>query len=230
MLVYKLVPFSEIKESSKELIPEIAEGNVGLEYLLDTCVADDIETYSSCGDVHPYISFVINDQTKKTIYNLCQLLLNNDSLKDSLSINLGFIDNTNICEIRYYDNDDINIVDFFVIITNYLKKIDLSKEIDVNTEVFDFSNEVVKSIGKYGFNNYLEIIKNNDLPGEDNYEYYLTIHSTSFEKIYDFRKETSLNLYLVYKNKNYEVYSICFYIDNLSLLQSNYKKLVRKIK
>ena len=34
--MYKLVPFSEIKENSKELIPEIAEGNVGLEYLLDT--------------------------------------------------------------------------------------------------------------------------------------------------------------------------------------------------
>ena len=228
--MYKLVPFSEIKESSKELIPEIAEGNVGLEYLLDTCIAGDIETYSSCGDIHPYISFVINKETKKVIYNLCHLLLNNDSLKDSLSINFGLIDNTNICKIRYYDNDDINIVDFFVIITNYLKKIDLSKEIDVNTEVFDFSNEVVKSIGKYGFNNYLEIIKNNGLPGEDNYEYYLTIHSTSFEKIYDFQKETSLNLYLVYKNKNYEVYSTCFYIDNLSLLQSNYKKLVRKIK
>lgn len=228
--MYKLVPFSEIKESSKELIPEIAEGNVGLEYLLDTCVAEDIETYSSCGDVHPYISFVINEHTKKVIYNLCHLLLNNDNLKDSLSINFGLIDNTNICKIRYYDNDDINIVDFFVIITNYLKKINLSKDIDTNTEVFDFPNEVVKSIGKYGFNNYLEIIKNNGLPEEDNYEYYLTIHSTSFEKIYNFQKEIFPNLNLVYKNKNYEDYYICFYIDNPRLLQSNYKKLTRKIK
>ncbi len=228
--MYKLVPFSEIKENSKELIPEIAEGNVGLEYLLDTCVAEDIETYSSRGDVHPYISFVINEHTKKVIYNLCHLLLNNDNLKDSLSINFGLIDNTNICKIRYYDNDDINIVDFFVIITNYLKKINLSKDIDTNTEVFDFPNEVVKSIGKYGFNNYLEIIKNNGLPEEDNYEYYLTIHSTSFEKIYNFQKEIFPNLNLVYKNKNYEDYYICFYIDNPRLLQSNYKKLTRKIK
>lgn len=202
--MYKLVPFSEIKENSKELIPEIAEGNVGLEYLLDTCISGDIETYSSCGDIHPYISFVINKETKKVIYNLCHLLLNNDNLKDSLSINFGLI--------------------------NYLKKINLSKDIDTNTEVFDFPNEVVKSIGKYGFNNYLEIIKNNGLPEEDNYEYYLTIHSTSFEKIYNFQKETSLNLYLVYKNKNYEDYYICFYIDNPRLLQSNYKKLTRKIK
>ena len=53
--MYKLVPFSQIKENERMLIPEIAEGNVGLEELLTYCVVHDIETYSSCGDVKPYI-------------------------------------------------------------------------------------------------------------------------------------------------------------------------------
>ena len=224
--MYKLIPFSQIKENSTELILEIAEDNIGLEELLTYCVEQDIETYSSCGDVKPYISFVVNEKTKDTLYNLCSLLINSMDVRDCISVGLGMVDGNNICRISYYDNDNINIVMFFVIITNYLKKA-FDKECN-NKELIEDINEIVKFIGNYGFDNYIEVIKNTALDSyEETYMYFLTIHGTNYKVISDFQNKYFPYVIKNYANKYYDDYSIGYYTDDIRALLVS-KKLVKK--
>lgn len=224
--MYRLVSFSQIKENRRTLISEIAEGNVGLEELLTYCVEQDIETYSSCGDVKPYISFVVNEKTKDTLYNLCSLLINSMDVRDCISVGLGMVDGNNICRISYYDSDNINIVGFFSVITNYLKKA-FTKD-NGETWLWDSVNEVVNFIGKYGIDNYLEVIKDMDLSSEeDTYMYYLTMHSTNYKKIYDFQGKFFSNIIKDCVNQSYDDYSVRYYTDDIRTLLAS-KKLVRK--
>lgn len=224
--MYRLVPFSQIKENRRRLISEIAEGNVGLEELLTYCVEQDIETYSSCGDVKPYISFVVNEKTKDTLYNLCSLLINSMDVRDCISVGLGMVDGNNICRISYYDSDNINIVGFFAIITSYLKKA-FAKD-NGETWLWDSVNEVVNFIGKYGLDNYLEVIKDMDLSSEeDTYMYYLTMHSTNYKKIYDFQGKFFSNIIKDCANQSYDDYSVRYYTDDIRTLLAS-KKLVRR--
>lgn len=224
--MYRLVPFSQIEENRRRLIPEIAEDNVGLEYLLSYCVDNDIETYSSCGDVHPYIEFIINDKTKDALYGMCSLLINSQDVREYIAVRLGSSNGNNVCRINYYDNEDFNIYEFFIIITNYLKK----TFIKGNDEVWLWksANEVVKFIGKYGFDNYLEVIKNIDLENfEDTYTYCLTIHSTNYKKISDFQVKHFPNIRQEYISHCYDDYSIGYYTDDIETLLTG-RKLVRK--
>lgn len=224
--MYRLVPFSQIKENSKKLISEIAEDNVGLECLLTYCVEQDIETYSSCGDVKPYIEFTINEKTRDILYSMCSLLINNTDTRDYISVKLGSVKGNNVCRISYYDNENFNAVEFFAIITNCLKKA-LTKD---NNEVrlWESINEVVKFIGKYGFDNYLEVIKNIDLENfEDTYTYCLTIHSTNYKKISDFQVKHFPNIRQEYISHCYDDYSIGYYTDDIETLLTG-RKLVRK--
>lgn len=224
--MYRLVPFSQIKENRRRLISEIAEGNVGLEELLTYCVEQDIETYSSCGDVKPYISFVVNEKTKDTLYNLCSLLINSMDVRDCISVGLGMVDGNNICRISYYDSDNINIVGFFSVITSYLKKA-FAKD-NGETWLWDSVNEVVNFIGKYGLDNYLEVIKDMDLSSEeDTYMYYLTMHSTNYKKIYDFQGKFFSNIIKDCANQSYDDYSVRYYTDDIRTLLAS-KKLVRR--
>ena len=224
--MYRLVPFSQIKENRRRLISEIAEGNVGLEELLTYCVEQDIETYSSCGDVKPYISFVVNEKTKDTLYNLCSLLINSMDVRDCISVGLGMVDDNNICRISYYDSDNINIVGFFAIITSYLKKA-FAKD-NGETWLWDSVNEVVNFIGKYGLDNYLEVIKDMDLSSEeDTYMYYLTMHSTNYKKIYDFQGKFFSNIIKDCASQSYDDYSVRYYTDDIRTLLAS-KKLVRR--
>lgn len=224
--MYRLIPFSQIKENSTELIPEIAEDNIGLEEFLTYCVAYDIETFSSCGDVKPYISFIINEKTENILYNLCSLLINSIDVKDCLSVKLGSIKNNNICRIDYYDNDNISGTAFFIIITNYLKKL-FGKEFN-NKESIEDINKIVKFIGSYGFDNYLEIIKDIDLDSEDNsYMYFLTIHGSNYKVISDFQGKYFPNIIRNYAGKYYDDYSISYCTDDTKMLSTN-KRLVRK--
>ncbi len=224
--MYRLVPFSQIKENRKRLIPEIAEDNIGLEYLLTYCVDNDIDTYSSCGDVHPYIEFTINEKTKDVLYGMCSLLMNSQDVREYISVRLGSTSGNNVCRISYYDNDNINTVQFFIIIINYLKKA-LTRD---NNEawVWESANEVVNFTGKYGFDNYLEVVKDMDLnSGEDTYMYYLAIHSTNYKKIYDFQGKYFPNIIKDYTNQGYDDYSVGYYTDDIRALLAS-KKLVRK--
>lgn len=224
--MYKLVPFSQIKENERMLIPEIAEGNVGLEELLTYCVVHDIETYSSCGDVKPYISFIINENTKDILYNFCSLLINSIDVKDFISVKLGLIDCNNICKISYYDNDDIDIVMFFIIITNYLKK-SLDRECN-NKESIEDINEIVNFIGSYGLDNYLEVVKSTNLYSDEDYNmYFLTIHGANYKVISDFQSKYFPNVIRNYASKYYDDYSIEYYTDDIRTLSIS-KKLVRK--
>lgn len=212
--MYRLIPFSQIKENSTKLIPEIAEGNIGLEELLTYCVVSDIETYSSCGDVKPYICFIVNERTENIIYNLCSLLINNIDVKDYISVKLGSIKGNNICRISYYDNDSISSTAFFIIITNYLKKI-YSKEFN-DKESIEGINKIVKFIGSYGLDNedYL-------------YMYFLTIHGPNYKVIYDFQSKYFPNVIRDDASKYYDDYSITYYTDDIKNLSIN-KKLTRK--
>lgn len=226
IIVYRLVPFSQIKENRRILIPEIAEDNVGLEYLLSYCVDNDIETYSSCGDVHPYIEFIINNKTKDALYGMCSLLINSQDVREYIVVRLGSINGNNVCRISYYDNDNINIVMFFVIITNYLKKA-FDKECN-NKELIEDINEIVKFIGNYGFDNYIEVIKNTALDSyEETYMYFLTIHGTNYKVISDFQNKYFPYVIKNYANKYYDDYSIGYYTDDIETLLTG-RKLVRK--
>ena len=224
--MYRLVPFSQIKENGRKLIPEIAEGNVGLEYLLTYCVEQDIETYSSCGDIHPYISFVVNEKTRDTLYNLCSLLINSTDVRKHISVKFGYIKAKNVCRISYYDNDNINIIQFFVIIVNYLKEA-LSKEND-EIELWENVNEVINFISKYGFDNYLEVVKDTDLNSEeDTYMYYLTVYSTDYRKAINFKSKFFPNITQDHISRYYNDYSIGYHTDDIRTLLAS-KKLVRK--
>ena len=224
--MYRLVPFSQIKENSRILIPEIAEDNIGLECLLMYCVENDIETYSSCGDVRPYIDFIINDNTKNILYTLSSLLINSQDVREYISVKLGSIDGNNICRISYYDNDKFNIYEFFDIINNSLKKA-ITKD-NCNIELWDSINNVVKDISKYEFDNYLEVFNSPDIDNmEDNYTYSLTIHSTNYRKIHDFQTKHFPYLRQEYKNQCYNNYTIGYYTDEVDTLLTR-KKLVRK--
>lgn len=224
--MYRLVPFSQIKENSKKLISEIAEDNVGLECLLTYCVENDIETYSSCGDVHPYIEFIINDKTKDVLYGMCSLLINSQDVREYIAVKLGSVKGNNVCRISYYDNENLNAVEFFAIITNCLKKA-LTKD---NNEVrlWEMVNEVVNFVSKYDFDNYLEVIKDTDLNSdEDTYMYYLTMYSTNYKKIYDFQGKFFSNIIKDCANQSYDDYSVRYYTDDIRTLLAS-KKLVRK--
>lgn len=205
---------------------EIAEGNIGLEYLLTYCVEHDIETYSSCGDIHPYISFVVNDKTKDILYNLCSLLTNSVNIKEYISVKLGYIKGENVCKISYYDNGNISVIQFFVIITNYLKD-GLNKE-NNEVELWENVNEITSFINRYGFDNYLEVVKDTDLNStKDTYMYYLTIHGTNYRKIINFKSKYFSDIIQEYINQNYDDYSIGYYTDDIRTLLTS-KKLVRK--
>ena len=224
--MYRLVPFSQIKENRRILIPEIAEDNVGLEYLLSYCVDNDIETYSSCGDVHPYIEFIINNKTKDALYGMCSLLINSQDVREYIVVRLGSINGNNVCRISYYDNENINIVEFFVIITNYLRKAFIKGNYE--NWLWESANEVVNFISKHGFDNYFEVVKDTDLnSGEDTYMYYLTIHSTNYKKISDFQGKYFPNVIRDYTNQSYDDYSIGYYTDDIETLLTG-RKLVRK--
>ena len=224
--MYRLVPFSQIKENRKRLIPEIAEDNIGLEYLLTYCVDNDIDTYSSCGDVHPYIEFTINEKTKDVLYGMCSLLINSQDVREYIAVRLGSSNGNNVCRINYYDNEEFNIYEFFIIITNYLKKTLVKGNDEVG--LWESINEVVKFIGKYGFDNYLEVIKNIDLENfEDTYTYCLTIHSTNYKKISDFQVKHFPNIRQEYISHCYDDYSIGYYTDDIETLLTG-RKLVRK--
>lgn len=224
--MYRLVPFSQIKKDKSKLIPEIAEDNVGLEELLTYCVENDIETYSSCGDVKPYIEFTINEKTRDILYSMCSLLINNTDTRDYISVKLGSVKGNNVCRISYYDNENFNAVEFFAIITNCLKKA-LTKD---NNEVrlWEMVNEVVNFVSKYDFDNYLEVIKDTDLNSdEDTYMYYLTMYSTNYKKIYDFQGKYFSNIIKDYARQYYDDYSVRYYTDDIRTLLAS-KKLVRK--
>lgn len=224
--MYRLVPFSQIKENSKKLISEIAEDNVGLECLLTYCVENDIETYSSCGDVHPYIEFIINEKTKDVLHGMYSLLINSQDVREYIAVRLGSFNGNNVCRINYYDNEDFNIYEFFIIITNYLKKALVKGNDEVG--LWESVNEVVKFIGKYGFDNYLEVIKNIDLESfEDTYTYCLTIYSTNYKKISDFQVKHFPNIRQEYVSHCYDDYSIGYYTDDIETLLTG-RKLVRK--
>lgn len=224
--MYRLVPFSQIKENSKKLISEKAEDNVGLECLLTYCVENDIETYSSCGDVHPYIEFIINNKTKDALYGMCSLLINSQDVREYIVVRLGSINGNNVCRISYYDNENINIVEFFVIITNYLRKAFI-KSNDENW-LWESANEVVNFISKHGFDNYFEVVKDTDLnSGEDTYMYFLTIHGTNYKVISDFQNKYFPYVIKNYANKYYDDYSIGYYTDDIETLLTG-RKLVRK--
>ena len=224
--MYRLVPFSQIKENRRRLIPEIAEDNVGLECLLTYCVENDIETYSSCGDVHPYIEFIINDKTKDALYGMCSLLINSHGVREYIAVSLGSTNGNSVCRISYYDNENINIVEFFVIVTNYLKKTLVKGNGEVG--LWESVNEVVNFTGKYGFDSYLEVVKDIDLnSGEDSYMYYLTIYSTNYKKIYDFQGKYFPNVIRDYTNQSYDDYLVRYYTDDIRTLLAG-KKLVRK--
>ncbi len=224
--MYRLVPFSQIKENRRRLILEIAEGNVGLEELLTYCVEQDIETYSSCGDVKPYIEFTINEKTRDILYSMCSLLINNTDTRDYISVKLGSVKGNNVCRISYYDNENFNAVEFFAIITNCLKKA-FTKD-NGKTWLWDSVNEVVNFIGKYGIDNYLEVIKDMDLSSEeDTYMYYLTMHSTNYKKIYDFQGKFFSNIIKDCANQSYDDYSVRYYTDDIRTLLAS-KKLVRR--
>ena len=224
--MYRLVPFSQVKENRRRLIPEIAEDNVGLECLLTYCVENDIETYSSCGDVHPYIEFIINDKTKDALYGMCSLLINSHGVREYIAVSLGSTNGNSVCRISYYDNENINIVEFFVIVTNYLKKTLVKGNGEVG--LWESVNEVVNFTGKYGFDNYLEVVKDIDLnSGEDSYMYYLTIYSTNYKKIYDFQGKYFPNVIRDYTNQSYDDYLVRYYTDDIRTLLAG-KKLVRK--
>ncbi len=45
-----VLPFSFIKENREEAVSEIAEGNIGLEKLLNYCLDNNIVTHTSCGE------------------------------------------------------------------------------------------------------------------------------------------------------------------------------------
>lgn len=224
--MYKLIPFSQIKENSEELIQEIAEDNIGLECLLKYCVEHDIATYSSCGDIHPYIDFIINEDSKDILYRLCSLLTNNTYIRDYISVKLGFTKDNNICRINYYDNDYINVVDFFILITTTLKKAIVKDNYE--KEIWEMANEVVKFTNKNGFDNYLEVIKYDNIESnEDSYMYYFTIHSTDYKMINNFQHQYFSNIRQDYVSQNYNDYSIGYNIDDIKLLLPS-KKLVRK--
>ena len=44
----KVLPFAFIKHNRDEAVSEIAEGNIGLEKLLNYCLDNDIVTYTCC--------------------------------------------------------------------------------------------------------------------------------------------------------------------------------------
>lgn len=46
----KVLPFSFIKDNRDEAVSEIAEGNIGLEKLLNYCLDNNIETYTCCSE------------------------------------------------------------------------------------------------------------------------------------------------------------------------------------
>ena len=224
--MYRLVPFSQIKKDKSKLIPEIAEDNVGLEELLTYCVENDIETYSSCGDVKPYIEFTINEKMNDVLYGMCSLLINSADIREYISVRLGSVKGNNVCRISYYDNENINIVEVFVIITNCLKKA-FTKD-NNGVELWESANEVVNFTGKYGFDNYLEVVKDTDLSsGEDSYMYYLTIYSTNYKKIYDFQGKYFPNIIRDCANQNYDDYLVRYYTNDIRTLLAS-KKLVRK--
>ena len=224
--MYKLVSFSQIKENKKELIPEIAEGNIGLEYLLTYCVEQDVETYSSCGDIHPYISFVVNEKTKNILYNLCSLLIKNTEVSEHISVKFGYIKEKNVCRINYYDNDNINIIQFFVIIVNYLKEALNNEKNEI--ELWENVNEVIDFISKHGFDNYLEVVKVTNLDSkEDAYMYYLTVYSTDYRKAINFKSKFFSSIIQDYISRYYNDYSVGYHTDDVNALLAS-KKLVRK--
>lgn len=224
--MYKLVSFSQIKENKRELIPEIAEGNIGLEYLLTYCVEQDVETYSSCGDIHPYISFVVNEKTKNILYNLCSLLIKNTEVSEHISVKFGYIKKKNVCRISYYDNDNINIIQFFVIIVNYLKEALNNEKNEI--ELWENVNEVIDFISKHGFDNYLEVVKVTNLDSkEDAYMYYLTVYSTDYRKAINFKSKFFSSIIQDYISRYYNDYSVGYHTDDVNALLAS-KKLVRK--
>lgn len=64
------IDFKTIKKNRKQAVKEIAEGNDGLELLLNTCLDLNIETEASCGDESPYITFVFNNHSKNHLISV----------------------------------------------------------------------------------------------------------------------------------------------------------------
>ena len=122
------ISFELIKQNREKAIKEISEGNTGLEQLMNTCIDLNIETYASCGDDDPYISFIYNDNTKKFLINLIKIISS-----------LGYRSK------KYYDLSIINTLDN-IIVSIYIN----SKNIDTSSFFF-FIDDLIHKIDKTNF-------------------------------------------------------------------------------
>ena len=73
-----VIDFEIIKQNREKAVKEIAEGNVGLEELLNFCIDNNIRTHSSCCDRSPRICFIVDAENREKLVNLFSVL---DSLE-----------------------------------------------------------------------------------------------------------------------------------------------------
>lgn len=217
------ISFDIIKENRSDAVKEIAEGNRGLENLLNTCIDLDYPTIASCGE-ESYIVFEINDNTKDMLFTLCRIFLSTKKYYDSIIIRIGYIEGgISTCAFYLIENDyEINNEDIFNIINIYMKE--YNKNYNLDTKEFEYSYLLSKKMGIIGFENNIEFLKMKSNSEEicEVPEYKLTIYGNSKEEIFDFVDKNLDGV--VYSKENSD------YLISLKYYDINNFKLLKKIK
>lgn len=221
------ISFDIIKANRNEAVKEIAEGNKGLENLLNTCIDLDYPPLASCGE-NPYIMFEINDKTKDILFALCRIFLSTKKYYESIIIRIGYIEGgISTCTFTLLENDyDIGNEDIFNIINTSIKE--YNKKYNLEIKEFESAYLLSKKIGFIGFENNIEFLKMKSNSEEicESPEYKLTIYGNSKDEIFDFVDKNLDGV--VYSKENIEyLISIKYYdIKNFNLLEKLNNKLV----
>ena len=215
------ISFDIIKANRNEAVKQIAEGNNGLENLLNTCIDFDYPTIASCGE-EAYILLEINENTKDMLFNLCRIFLGTKKYYESIIIRIGYIEG-GICNCSFtlLENDyDINNEDIFNIINEYIKQYNKN---DNNLDIKEFENAYLlsKKIGIIGFENNIEFLKMKKDSEEicEVPEYKLTIYGNSKEEIFNLVNENLSGIIYSKENSEYLIGIKYYDINNFKLLE-----------
>ena len=142
-----VIDFEIIKQNREKAVKEIAEGNVGLEELLNFCIDNNIRTHSSCGDRSPRICFIVDDENREKLVNLFSVL-------DSLECDGKKIFNIQLFKNPYFDEILLNIfiscdVKSSEIYFKYIVQILDSKVRFSKNDKFDFIENVIDTLKNY---------------------------------------------------------------------------------
>jgi len=151
--------FETIKMNREIAVKEIAEGNKGLENLLNTCIDRNIPTHASCGHAS-YITFLINDDTKDMLFSLCRLVSSVEKYYNSFRVDISYTsDGIGKCSFYFLENNyGIDTSSIFNIIDTYIKN--YYKTHDFEYKEFEYVYSLEKMISDMmGLDSSVEILR-----------------------------------------------------------------------